>query len=201
MIDPKSSNESSLNEFIVERSSIDNLVTSTDESKNIHKHWPVSKFISCSTIYALVMKNLLKLMRNPSVLILMIFLPIISMVTFCLAFRNEAYNIPFVIVNDELPYMLDNCPTYIQGCKHLESPCQAIASLPSISQFFSLSLKWGWITKKYYTTKVYQSAFVSFYSGRISLRNLLLLEKFWQKKLNQEDFFRILQTATYLYIP
>jgi hypothetical protein len=68
------------------------------------------------------MKNLLKLMRNPSVLIMMIFLPIIMVVSFCLAFGNEAYNIPFVIVNDELPYMLDNCPPYIQGCKHLESP-------------------------------------------------------------------------------
>ena len=141
MIDPKSSNESSLNGFIVERSSIDNLVTSTDESKNIRKQWPVSKFISCSTIHALVMKNLLKLVRNPSVLIMMILLPIIMVVSFCLAFRYEAYNIPFVIVNDELPYMLDNCPTYIQGCKHLESPCQAIASLPSISQFLYLISK------------------------------------------------------------
>ena len=120
-MDPKSSNESSLNGFIVERSSIDNLLTSTDESKNIHKPWPVSKFISCSTIHALVVKNLLKLMRNPSVLIMMMFLPIIMVVSFCLAFRNEAYNIPFVIVNDELPYMLDNCPTYIQGCKHMKS--------------------------------------------------------------------------------
>ena len=141
MMDPKSSNESSLNGFIVERSSIDNLLTSTDESKNIHKPWPVSKFISCSTIHALVVKNLLKLMRNPSVLIMMMFLPIIMVVSFCLAFRNEAYNIPFVLVNDELPYMLDNCPTYIQGCKHLESPCKAIASLPSISQFFYLISK------------------------------------------------------------
>ena len=121
-IDPKSSNESSLNGFILERSSIDNLLTSSDESKNIHKQRPHSKFISCSTIHALVMKNLLKLMRNPSVLIMMIFLPIIMVVSFCLAFGNEAYNIPFVIVNDELPYMLDNCPPYIQGCKHLESP-------------------------------------------------------------------------------
>ena len=109
--------------------------------KNIHKQWPVSKFISCSTVHALVMKNLLKLVRNPSVLIMMILLPIIMVVSFCLAFRYEAYNIPFVIVNDELPYMLDNCPTYIQGCKHLESPCQAIASLPSISQFLYLISK------------------------------------------------------------
>ena len=144
MIDPKSSNESSLNGFIVERSSIDNLLTSTDENKNIHKQWSLSKFISSSTIHALVMKNLLKLMRNPSVLIMMIFLPIIMVVSFCVVFRNEAYNIPFVIVNDELPYMIDNCPTYIQGCKHLESPCQAIASLPSlpsISHFFYLISK------------------------------------------------------------
>ena len=142
MIDPKSSNESSLNGFIVERSSMDNLLTSTDESKNIPKQWPVSKVISCSTIHALVVKNLLKLMRNPSVLIMMMFLPIIMVVSFCLAFRNEAYNIPFVIVNDELPYMIDNCPTYIQGCKHLESPCQAIASLPSLPSisFFLLNL-------------------------------------------------------------
>ena len=122
MIDPKSSNESSLNGFIVERSSIDNLLTSTDENKKIHNPWSLSKLISCSTIHALVMKNLLKLIRNPSVLIMMIFLPIIMVVSFCLAFGNEAYNIPFVIVNDELPYMLDNCPPYIQGCKHLESP-------------------------------------------------------------------------------
>ena len=122
MIDPKSSNESSLNGVIVERSSVDNLLTLTDECKNIHKQQPLSKFISCSTIHALVMKNLLKLMRNPSVLIMMIFLPIIMVVSFCLAFGNEGYNIPFVIVNDELPYMLDSCPPYNQGCKHLESP-------------------------------------------------------------------------------
>ena len=144
MIDPKSSNESSLNGFIVEKSSKDHLLTLTDKNKQIPKPWTLSKLISCSTIHALVMKNLLKLMRNPSVLIMMIFLPIIMVVTFCLAFGNEAYDIPFVIVNDELPYMLDNCPTYIQGCKHLESPCQAIASLPSlpsISHFFYLISK------------------------------------------------------------
>ena len=121
-MDPKSSNESSLNGFIVERSSIDNLLTSTDENKKIHNPWSLFKLISRSTIHALVMKNLLKLIRNPSVLIMMLFLPIVMVISFCLAFGNEAYNIPFVIVNDELPYMLDNCPPYIQGCKHLESP-------------------------------------------------------------------------------
>ena len=135
MIDPKSSNESSLNGFIMERSSIDNLLTSTDESKNIHKQRLLSKFISCSTIHALVMKNLLKLMRNPSVLIMMIFLPIIMVVTFCVAFGNEAHDIPFVIVNDELPYMSDHCPPYNQGCKHLESAFKAM-----IFNYFNLPI-------------------------------------------------------------
>ena len=124
--EPKSSNESSLNGFIVEKSSKDNLLTLTDKNKQITKPWSLSKLISCSTIHALVMKNLLKLMRNPSVLIMMIFLPIIMVVTFCLAFGNEAYDIPFVIVNDELPYMSDYCPPYNQGCKHLESAFMAM---------------------------------------------------------------------------
>ena len=135
MIEPKSSNESSLNGFIVEKSSKDHLLTLTDKNKQIPKPWSLSKLISCSTIHALVMKNLLKLMRNPSVLIMMIFLPIIMVVTFCLAFGNEAYDIPFVIVNDELSYMLDHCPPYNQGCKHLESAFKAM-----IFNYFKLSM-------------------------------------------------------------
>ena len=50
-------------------------------------------------------------------------------VTFCLAFGNEAYDIPFVIVNDELPYMSDHCPPYNEGCKHLKSTFKAMLFL------------------------------------------------------------------------
>ena len=145
MIEPKSSNESSLNGFIVEKSSKDNLLISTDKNKQIPKPWTLSKLISCSTIHALVMKNLLKLMRNPSVLIMMIFLPIIMVVTFCLAFGNEAYNIPFVIVNDELPCMSDHCPPYNEGCKHLKSTFKAMLFLSLLLFTLKIFDKVAWI--------------------------------------------------------
>jgi len=66
---------------------------------------------------------------------MMIFLPIIMVVSFCLAFGNEAYNIPFVIVNDELPYMLDNCPTYIQECELTNISCRILHHLTRKNTF------------------------------------------------------------------
>ena len=118
------SSELTLNNVMVEGSSQANLLTST--SKLTNNFLMPTNFlcqnISCSTLRGLVTKNVIKLIRNPSVLLMMIILPILMVVAFYLACgKRGPHDIPFGIVNDELKMMLEHCPAYDQGDWYLKS--------------------------------------------------------------------------------
>ena len=73
------------------------------------------QFLSCSTLRGLIIKNLIKLTRNPSVLVMNVIFPILWVIAVYLGLRKDPYDIPFGIVNDELKIMQENCSVYDQG--------------------------------------------------------------------------------------
>ena len=113
----KSSSKLTLNNVLVNGSSKANILEPTfisvPDLKNTTKI--SNQFLSCSTLRGLVTKNLIKLTRNPSVLLMNVILPILWVLTVCLGFNKDPHDIPFGIVNDELKIMQENCTTYDQG--------------------------------------------------------------------------------------
>ena len=107
-----------LNSVMVNGSSQANLLESNSSNPptNLMNQTRFSfQFLSCSTLRGLITKNLIKLTRNPSVLLMNVIFPILWVVAVCLGLRNDPHDIPFGIVNDELIIMQEYCIVYDQG--------------------------------------------------------------------------------------
>ena len=80
---------------------------------------------SARTLYASVIKNLTKMIRNPTTLLLILLLPMLEVVVFSIAIGKDPKELPIALVNHELPKMLENCESR-DGCDVTHISCQLI---------------------------------------------------------------------------
>ena len=81
-----------------------------------------SALISFSTLYALIIKNFIKILRNPTTLMLILLLPILEVLIFCVAIGKDPNNLKVAIINEEMPNMLDSC-SFEKSCKKENISC------------------------------------------------------------------------------
>ncbi|XP_071806298.1 ABC transporter G family member 20-like [Asterias amurensis] len=82
-----------------------------DDDSQVQMSRPLSScckndFFSLSRLWALMVKNVIRIMRNPGVVFFSIIIPILQTSLFCLAIGNDPRDLPVAVVNNEVPPQL-----------------------------------------------------------------------------------------------